>query len=308
MPDWYILGAGALGCLWGGYLHKAGQQVELLLRDASILSQFRQVKAITLTSANHKEQLPVAASVVDQGAAGIEQLLITTKAHQTMTALHAVVPRLASQCRLLLLQNGMGVAEQIAEAYPQYPLFCGVTTDGAYCPEPFAVVHAGKGNTFIGGYRNQNNPLTVIEQLPTEYLDIRPCDDVEARQWQKLAINCAVNGLTVIFHCRNGELLNIDAARARLVRLCDEIARLGAVLGFTEWAETLYANTEAVIRMTAANYSSMYQDIDNRRITEIDYINGFLIKQAQHHGIACPENEALYWEIKQKEVELGCEM
>ena len=308
MSDWHILGAGALGCLWGGYLDKAGRQVELLLRDETVLDQFRKVKAITLTSNNHKEQLPVRASIVDQGDAGIAQLLITTKAHQTMTALHAVAPRLAPRCRLLLLQNGMGVAEQIAAVYPDYPLFCGVTTDGAYCPELFSVVHAGKGNTFIGGYQNRYHPQSVIDQLPAGLLDIQPCDDIETRQWRKLAINCAVNGLTVIFHCRNGELLNIAAARARLVRLCEEIARLGAVLGFTEWAETLYANTEAVIRMTAANYSSMYQDIDNQRITEIDYINGYLIKEALRHGIACPENEALYREIKQKELELGCEL
>ena len=308
ISDWRILGAGALGCLWASYLRKSGRQVELLLKDAEVLRQYRQVNAITFISNDQKEQLTAGTSVVDQGDAGIEHLLITTKAHQTMTAMQEVAPRLSPECRLLLMQNGMGVAEQIAGAFPEHPLFCGVTTDGAYCPEPFTVVHAGKGNTFIGAYRNLHNPQTVIEQLPTDYLEIRPCNDIETRQWRKLAINCAVNGLTVIHHCRNGELLNIAAARSRLVRLCDEIARLGAVLGFTEWANTLYADTENVIRMTGANYSSMYQDIDNRRLTEIDYINGFLIRQAERHGIACPENEALYRDIKQKEVELGCEM
>ena len=308
MTDWHILGAGALGCLWGAYLRKAGRQVELLLRDEAALSQFQITRAITLISNQHEERLPVSASVVNQGAPGIEQLLLTTKAHQTLTALHAAAPRLSARCRVLLVQNGMGVAEQITAAYPGYALFCGVSTDGAYCPQPYTVVHAGKGNTYIGGYQNLASPAPLIERLPADFLEIHPCADVETRQWRKLAINCAVNGLTVIYHCRNGELLNIEPARARLVRLCAEIARLGAKIGFPEWQENLYADTATVIRMTAANYSSMYQDIDNRRSTEIDYINGHLIQVARRHGIACPENEALYREIKQKEKELGCLM
>jgi len=304
--DWHILGAGALGCLWGAYLCKSGKEVELLLRDQAAFDEFRQGNVITLTGNKQQDRLPVGASIVTQGAPGIEQLLITTKAHQTMMAMNAMAPRLAAGCRLLLLQNGMGVAEQIAGAFPDFPLFCGVTTDGAYCPQPYTVVHAGKGDTYIGSYRNLEDPSHLIEQLPVGFLEIHPCNDIEARQWRKLAINCAVNGLTVIYHCRNGELLNIEPARARLVRLCAEIARLGAAIGFPEWQENLYPNTEAVIRMTAANYSSMYQDIDNMRSTEIDYINGYLNQVARRHGITCPENEALYQEIKLKEKELGC--
>lgn len=304
--DWHILGAGALGCLWGGYLHKSGQCVELLIKDASLFARFQATNRITLRHGDSREELPVNASVVDQGATDIRQLLITTKAHQTMTALHAIAPRLHAECRLLLLQNGMGVAEQIAAAYPRHPLFCGVTTDGAYCPEPYTVVHAGRGETYIGGFQNRYDPRRLLAQLPVDFLAIHACDDIESRQWRKLAINCAVNGLTVVFHCRNGELLNIEAARTRLSRLCDEIARLGEKLGFKEWRDTLYANTVDVIRMTAANYSSMYQDINNRRVTEIDYINGYLIQQARRFGVACPENEALYREIKETEQRLNC--
>ena len=306
MSDWHILGAGALGCLWAAYLRQAGHGVELLLKDDAALSRYREVEAVTLISGDHREKLSAAASLNGRGGAGINRLLITTKAHQTVPAMRTAAGRLADGCRLLLVQNGMGVAEQLAADYPQYELYCAVTTDGAYCPEAFTVVHAGRGNTFIGGYQNQYDPESLLAQLPADSLNIKACGDIERRQWQKLAINCAVNGLTVVFHCRNGELLEKEDARRRLAALCDEIARLGAVLGFPEWAETLYASTESVIRMTAANYSSMYQDINNRRMTEIDYINGYLIEQAQRHGIACPENEALYREIKQKERELNC--
>lgn len=306
MSDWHILGAGALGCLWAGYLQKAGYNVELLLKNESAMSRYREADAVTLINGEQQERLPAGASIAGQGETAIRQLLITTKAHQTMQAMRDTANRLSPGCRLLLVQNGMGVAEQLAAEYPGHELYCAVTTDGAYCPQPFAVVHAGKGNTFVGSYRNQSDPGPLLAQLPVQYLSIQDCDDIESRQWQKLAVNCAVNGLTVVYHCRNGGLLEDATARQRLQRLCDEIAGLGAVLGFMDWADTLYQNTESVIRLTAANYSSMYQDINNRRITEIDYINGYLIKQADKHGIDCPENKALYREIKQKERELNC--
>lgn len=306
MSNWHVLGAGALGCLWAAYLRKTGHGVELLLKDRQRLSRYRQENAITLSRGDRQETFTAAASLTQSGDTAIDQLLITTKAHQTLPAMRDVAARLSDRCRLLLVQNGMGVAEQLAEAYPAHELYCAVTTDGAYCPQVFTVVHAGQGNTSVGGYRNRYDPQQLIQELPTACLNIAACDDIERRQWQKLAVNCAVNGLTVIYQCRNGGLLENENARARLARLCAEIAGLGAVIGFEEWADNLYANTEAVIRLTAANYSSMYQDIHNRRITEIDYINGYLIEQAKQYDIACPENEQLYREIKEKEKELGC--
>lgn len=306
MSNWHVLGAGALGCLWAAYLRKTGHGVELLLKDKDRLSRYRETNAITLIRDDRQETFAVDASLTCQGETTIDQLLITTKAHQTLPAMRDVAARLSNHGQLLLVQNGMGVAEQVAEAYPDHELYCAVTTDGAYCPQVFTVVHAGQGNTSIGGYRNRHNPRLLIQELPTAGLNIEDCDDIERRQWQKLAVNCAVNGLTVIYQCRNGGLLENENARSRLAGLCAEIARVGAVIGFEDWADTLYANTESVIRLTAANYSSMYQDINNQRLTEIDYINGYLINQARQHGVPCPENEALYREIKEKEKELNC--
>lgn len=307
MSDWRVLGAGAMGCLWAGYLYKTGHQVELLLKDQAVMSRYRKASGVTLISDNSREKLPLNASITEHGQT-IDLLLITTKAHQTMAAMEAVSSRLADNCNMLLLQNGMGVAAKIAEKFPGKNLFCGVTTDGAYCPEEFSVIHAGVGDTHIGSYRNTNDPQKLAEKLPGQFLNINVCDDIEDRQWKKLAVNCAVNGLTVIFQCRNGEILNNEKSKLRLVKLCEEIAAVGSALGYTDWTDNLYATTESVIKMTANNYSSMYQDISNRRATEIDFINGYLIEQAGQLGIDCPENLRLFREIKQKEESLGCGM
>jgi 2-dehydropantoate 2-reductase len=306
MIDWHILGAGAIGGLWACYLHKAGHRVELLFKNSTALDHYHDTGGLTLIGSTGSEKMELPAGVAGQPGSPITHLLITTKAHQTLEALETCVPRWSDQCRLLLLQNGMGVAEQITGRFPAIPLYCGVTTDGAYCPVPFNIVLAGTGWTDIGAMHVDDKPHALIEQLPFDYLDIRACEDIKARQWQKLAINCAVNGLTVMFHCRNGALLENADALTRIARLCDEIEQVGTAAGYGSQVDDLYQKTIAVLQATAGNYSSMYQDIAHRRRTEIDYLNGYLLKQATRLGIACPENAQLYSAIRQQEAALNC--
>ena len=306
MTNWHILGVGAIGSLWACYLEKSGHQVELLFKNRQVLEQYQSLGGLTLVHGSRAETLVVEGSDATAGGTDINNLLITTKAHQTTAALEACGHRIGEQCRFLLLQNGMGIAERISELYSGRVLFCGVTTDGAFCPEPFTVVHAGTGRTDIGAFRHPGDPREVLDLLSSTGMDIHPCQDIEARQWQKLALNCAINGLTVIYHCRNGDLLKHNQAKQRIAVLCDEIKQVGARLGHGAWMADLYEKTENVLRATAANYNSMYQDVEHCRRTEIDYLNGYLLQQAKKLGIACPENQKLYDEIKQKEKELGC--
>jgi 2-dehydropantoate 2-reductase len=301
MANWHILGVGAIGSLWACYLHKAGHHVELLFKNRAALDRYRDAGGLTLVRPDTSETLHLDAGINGAYQTLVENLLITTKAHQTLAALEDCIPPCAHDCRLLLLQNGMGVAKRITERFPAQVLYCGVTTDGAYCPEPCTVVHAGMGRTDVGAFRHPGDPRLIIDQLPVSYLDITPCGDIEARQWQKLAINCAINGLTVIYHCRNGVLLERGEARARIGMLCDEIEQVGTASGYGTWVADLFNKVETVLRATAGNFNSMYQDIEHRRRTEIDYLNGYLLQQAQRLGIECPENEKLYEEVKRRE-------
>jgi len=301
MANWHILGVGAIGSLWACYLHKAGHHVELLFKDHAVLQRYRARCGLTLIGQDGTEQLCLDACVGSDPGMPAKFLLIATKAHQTLNAIGLAGARLGADTRVLLLQNGMGIAERVTGQCPGQPLYCGVTTDGAYCPEPFTVVHAGRGRTQIGAFRHTGDPQIIIDQLPASHLDIAPCGDIEARQWQKLAMNCAVNGLTAIYRCRNGELLEQVEARSRIAMLCKEIKQVGTALGYGAWVEDLYQKIESVLQATAANYNSMYQDFTQCRRTEIDYLNGYLLQQAQQLGISCPENEKLYREIKRRE-------
>ncbi|MFA7553804.1 MAG: 2-dehydropantoate 2-reductase [Spongiibacteraceae bacterium] len=291
-PTWYILGAGAIGCLWASCWRQAGFRVVLLTTAA------REQHSITLLRNNQSIETKIEQLTVAQLNASnirIKYLLVTTKAQQTLTAVDKIKNHLAKNATVLVLQNGMAVTK-LSDALPEQTIIAATTTDGVYRTAPMTIVHAGLGETFFG-----NKAKALLAILPTAYLTIHSCDNIEARLWQKLAINCAINGLTAIYRCNNGELLNKPEAMARINTLCNEIITVASAAGFSASVQQLHTKVQQTLQTTASNYSSMYQDIANHRLSEIDYINGYLCELAATHGINCNENSQIVNEIKQLE-------
>ncbi len=289
---WYILGAGAIGCLWAGYLKLAGFPVVLITREQSGPTTIQ----LTFEDQQYSivlEQLSL--QDLNTSSLSIQRLLVSTKAQQTISALEAIEKHIAEDATLLLMQNGMA-SEAIHRLLPSQTLHIGITTDGAYRTAPRSVVHAGKGQTLIG---SPDTGEAIFAELPSQYLNIKSCNNIVQKQWEKLAINCAINGLTVIFQCRNGELLSKPEALARMEALCQEIIPITEQLDIVlPSANDLFQQTKQTLQLTADNFSSMYQDIKQGQPTEIDFINGYLVEQAKRLGIDCPENQRLLTEIK----------
>lgn len=292
---WYILGAGAIGSLWACYLTQAGFAVTLITR------QSRPQQPLRLISDDCEQLFEVAAfglDAVPEPAPTIRHLLVTTKAQHTRAAVAAIKPLLADDAVVLLLQNGM-TTEPLAAQLPSQRIITAITSDGAYRSDEHTVVHAGRGDTWIGC-----EPAFLAE-LPSAFLQLHPCDDIETRQWLKLAVNCAINGLTVIHHCRNGELLNIADAMQTIAGLCNEIQQLAARLRIDVAHRDLQALVIKTLQDTALNYSSMYQDIAHGRSTEIDFLNGYICALAAANEINCPLNQAIVEQVKAAERAAG---
>ena len=290
---WYILGAGAMGCLWAAYLSLAGFPVVLITRSR------RNGTTINLSRGKHSETVAIEQLTVDElkrSTIDIKHLLVTTKAQQTVAALSDIKRHIDKHATLLILQNGMA-SKHIAALLPTQRLIIGITTDGAYRTDVLSVVHAGVGKTLIGDN-------SIIQSLPEQYLAIAFCQDIETKQWQKLAVNCAINGLTVIYNCRNGELLDNKAAMTQITLLCDEITAVMQALSIT-METSLFQQTVDTLTITANNYSSMYQDCKQKQATEIDYLNGYLCSEAERLGITCPENQRVLAAIKTIEQSYG---
>lgn len=295
MQQWHILGAGAIGGLFASLLQAAGTPCTLLLRaddpDLAIGST-----AITLRRDEqlHSRQFSVSAGT---DSSPISHLLVCTKAYDIVAAIAGVAHRLAPGTVVLLLANGMGFQQQIRARWPQLDCFSGSTTEGAFRESRRTICHAGLGRTLLGQPGRTAAPdwFDTWLALPTQ------CEwspDIDSALWRKLAINCAINPLTALHQCRNGELAERPELAALVGELCTEISAIGIAAGQAQAVADLRTQVMAVVDATANNRSSMLQDVLAGRATEIDYLTGYLLTQGRQFGIAAPRNAELLAAVK----------
>jgi 2-dehydropantoate 2-reductase len=230
----------------------------------------------------------------------ITRLLVVTKAGQVVSALTPLVGKLAAGVPIVLLHNGMGIAEQVVQLFPHNPVIAGVTSHGAMQGGHFVFRHTGKGETWLGPVNEAAKAYAALADDLGAALGQAGWDEqILARQWQKLAINCAINPLTALYRLKNGELAGPRFADV-LQQICVEVADVMQAEGQPTSSDELLRRAMTVVELTADNYSSMYQDMEQGRETEIEAITGFLLACAAKHGIAVPVNQGLYQAIKEK--------
>jgi 2-dehydropantoate 2-reductase len=285
---WHILGAGSLGSLWAVRLARAGLPVTLLLRNAEQLAAYRAAGGLALVENGAEQRLAISAQALDDPAP-IQRLLLACKAYDALGAVQAIAPRLTPDAELILLQNGLGSQQQVTERLPHARCILASSTEGAYRDGPFRVVFAGRGLTWLGDPRAPTPPQWLGELsragIPHEW-----SERIDSRLWRKLALNCAINPLTVLHDCRNGEL---QAHGDEVAALCAELAELLHACDQDDAASGLLDEVQRVIRATAANSSSMRQDVAAGRRTEIGYLLGHACAEGARRGLRLPRLTAL---------------
>jgi 2-dehydropantoate 2-reductase len=287
--SWHILGAGSLGSLWAARLARAGVPVQLILRDPQRLLAYRQAGGLTLVEQGQARLYPVAAPTPDS-AQPIQRLLLACKAYDAEAAMAQLASRLAPGAELILLQNGLGSQDRVALQVPQARCILASSTEGAFRERDFRVVFAGHGHTWLGDPRDPTPPAWLNE-LEQSGIAHDWSLEILGRLWRKLALNCAINPLTVLHDCRNGGLREHPA---EITSLCAELGELLRRCGQGAAAHDLHEEVLRVIQATAANYSSMHQDVSQGRRTEIAYLLGYACAAAQRHGLTLPHLQALH--------------
>ncbi len=265
----------------------------------------------------------------------INNLILTVKAPQTVSALSAIKDRLSRQSTIVFLQNGMGVVDAVneqlfpdVETRPNYML--GIITHGVHSESPFSIVHAGMGTTALGYLAR--HPLSATHQdghrLPQEMpqtaryllrtLTRTPLlaavgfsqTDLLQLQLEKLAVNAIVSPLTVMLDAKNGDVLS-NFAMTRVMRLL--LAEISLVIRSLPELRgvsnvrmrfspgRLESLAVSVMRKTSENVSSMLQDVRNGKQTEIDYVNGYIVKRGEEMGFKCVMNYMLLQLVKGKQ-------
>lgn len=293
---WHIQGPGSLGCLWAARFATAQLPARLILRNTDALVRYEKNHAVRISDAHkqHTQSYLIPGQLPD-ALEPIENLLLACKAYDAESAIAQVAHRLNENSLVLLLQNGLGCQQAVQALLPNTRCIAVSSTEGAYLIEPFHTVFAGQGENWLGSLDKLAEPSGLLDDCHSAQIPCTWTDDISGKLWRKLAINCAINPLTVIHDCNNGALTEHSSL---INALCNELLQLLIAAGQTEATQHLQEQVWQVIAKTAANSSSMRQDVHHRRRTEISYMTGFACKQSIALECSTPTLHALHAQLQ----------
>lgn len=290
-PSLLLIGTGALASLFGARLAAAGVQVTLLGAWPDGLAALRE-HGVRLVEADGVERAYSVRAAADPAECrGIPHALVLVKAWQTSRAAQQLAACLPAGGLALTLQNGWGNRETLEQALGPERVALGITTLGATLLAPGVVRAGGQGPVTLGSHP-RIQPLA--ELLKAAGFDVRMAEDVAGLAWGKLVINAAINPLTALLRVPNGELLERPDARELMGLAAGEAAAVGLAQGLCLPFDDPVAAAKDVARRTAANHSSMYQDVQRGRPTEIDAICGAVVQAGERLGVPTPVNQTLW--------------
>lgn len=294
-----IVGTGALATLFAARLRQAGHPILMLGSWEAGLEALRKDGARLIDSEGSEHRFDVQAISDPCQCQGIRYALVLVKAWQTAHIAKQLQACLPEDGLAVTLQNGLGNREILEDALGPNRVALGITTTGATLLAPGRVRAGGEGVISI----EQHSVLGTLEAaLKSARFTVQVVQDARSLAWGKLVINAAINPLTALLRIPNGELLNRPSARTMMRALALEAARVAQAEGISLPFDDPVAAAEEVAQKTAANHSSMLQDVERRAPTEIDAICGVVVKSGRKHGIDTPANRAC-WKLVKATVE-----
>lgn len=286
-----VMGAGAVGCYFAGMLARAGHEVVLVGRPQHV--EAFNTKGLRLEAKTFDETIPVEASTDPAIVAGADLVLFCVKSPDTETAGAQLRPHLAPDTLVLTLQNGTDNAERLRTVIPQ-PVSAAVVYVATEMAGPGHVKHHGRGELVIEpAARSQRAAEALIAAgVPTEI-----SDNVRGALWLKLIINCAYNALSAIAQLPYGKLVEGVGVLEVMGHLVSECKAVAAAEGVTLAGDVDVA-IRKIIETMPTQFSSTAQDVARGKPSEIDHLNGYIVRRGQAHGIATPVNLTVHALVK----------
>ncbi len=305
--DILILGAGAIGSLLGARLAGGSGSVFLYSTNRAhmeaVAGHGLAVEELDGTVKNFKLAASSDLAAVPRNPGLV---LVVVKTYATREAVESVLGLCSPSTVLLTLQNGIGNWETVAEVAGKEAVLAGSTSQGATFLGPGRVRHGGNGPTYIGEVSGQASERVgrVVELFRRAGLVCEPSDNVERLIWDKLIVNVGINAITGLTGIRNGVVAGMLEAAELCEAAVEEAILVAGAKGFPMGPETV-ERVLGVARATARNRSSMGQDVDKKKRTEIDAINGAIVRFARESGIPTPVNQTLTRLVKILESNYG---
>ncbi|KAI7861703.1 2-dehydropantoate 2-reductase [Spinellus fusiger] len=301
----HIFGVGAVGCYVASQIPTDENKVTLLLHTQQHIKQFEdRGRSILYTRLNETEkklgfdtELINTTTSTSKNDSVIEYLVICTKAQYTISALKPLIHRLTKDSTVLILQNGMGMIENIKEAYwknQEWPRFLvGVNRNTVVRTAPFEITHSSGWVGDDGLVIGDKDPFLQLFCCPTTFKAlVLPWKQVEKRMIKKLVMNACTNPISALMKSVNGPIFdNNPATEGLMLSICQEASQVFGEL--LESPDSVYKTAKGFM-CSAKHFScSMLQDISAHKTTEVDYINGYLCGLASRQGKALPVNQTI---------------
>jgi 2-dehydropantoate 2-reductase len=304
-PHVAVLGAGAVGCYYGGMLARAGAPVTLIGRAAHVDAIRRD--GLVVERASGRDVVRLDASTDVRAARDADVVLVCVKSPDSAAAARELAPHLQDAAAVVSLQNGVDNADRMAAVVPQ-PVLAAVVYVGTSMEGPGIVRHAGRGDLVLGvprssaGRARARQRVTEVAAMFERAGVACPVSaDIEAALWTKLTINCAFNAISALGRARYGRMAADPAIRDVMEAAVREAVAVARASEVALDERALVAAVWEVAGAMQGQYSSTAQDVLRGKRTEIDALNGFVVARGRALGVDAPVNRTLHALVKLRE-------
>jgi 2-dehydropantoate 2-reductase len=292
-----VMGAGAVGSFYGAMLARAGHDVTLVGRPSHVQAIRRHGLKLEMGGATHT----VALQASDDAASlrGADLVLCCVKSGDTEAAARQMAPHLDASAWVMSLQNGVDNADALQRHLP-CPVIATVVYVAVALGGPGAVRHFGRGDLAVGAMLGDAQPslAELVKLFAGAQVPVRIVPDVAVELWTKLLVNCAYNAISALAQMPYARLAALPEIRDVQELVLQEVIAVARASGVTL---PLAASRDAVARIAQAmpqQLSSTAQDVARRKASEIDHLNGFVVRRGRELGVAAPVNQALHALVK----------
>ena len=298
-----VMGAGAVGCYYGGMLARAGHDVVLIARPAHVEAIAR--SGLRMQTQTFDEHVRLAASPDASAVQGAELVLFCVKSPDTESAGALMRPYLQAGALVLCLQNGVDNADRLRTVLPQHAVAAAVVYVATQMLGPGQVKHNGRGDLVIEPTTTTSiSSQAAAQALIAAGIPAVISDNVRGALWAKLILNCAYNAVSAITQLPYGKMVagaGVPDVMRDVVAECLAVAQAEGV----QVAGDAHAAVANLAASMPSQFSSTAQDLARGKRSEIDYLNGLIVRRGEALGISTPVNRVLWALVKLMESKAG---
>ena len=301
-----VIGAGAMGSIFGARFTQGGHET-VLVDVATPLVDAINADGVTVVRGDAETTTRVPATADPAVVGPVDVVVFFVKCYHTSSAAELARPLVGPDTVVASLQNGWGNGDVLAGVYPAEQITVGVTYNSGLLQAPGRVVHPAEQPTLVGSFANgaADGPARLAQALNDAGLEASVASPVRPEIWKKLILNAATLPTAALTGMHAGALTSSDDAHALVTDTAREAVAVARALGYEIEAEERVAAIHSLLEKAGPSKASMLQDFEAGRRTEVDVINGAVVRAADETGVDIPLNRALLRLVKAWESHRG---